>query len=268
MVTIRTLIIFFVSRYVSWTAVSRYSRYVYRCTPNDHQIHFTHNIHDIQRIYIRYALNWNFIYCFSLNFFSNDPIRPKLWTFLTEWHNKANLRDLIAATGLVILLKVDSTHRIFKFDGSKNNRAPLLYYIKFCASFQNHLWIQTGFTVRKCSIRVKIGDFFVLCVLEMWWMISNMANLRDFIAATSLVILLKIGFKSSIFRSMWPSNLMDDLKKTIGHLFWTSSSFVQHFKPIGEFKLQLQSRNAQFGSKLAIFCPVWPWNLMDDLDKQ
>ena len=37
--------------------------------------------------------------------------------------------------------------------------------------------------------------------------------LRDLIAATCLVILLKIGFKSSIFRSMWPSNLMDDLEK-------------------------------------------------------
>ena len=45
---------------------------------------------------------------------------------------------------------------------------------------------------------------------------SNKANLRDLIAATSLVILLKIGLKSSIFQSMWPSNLMDDLKKQQG----------------------------------------------------
>ena len=28
-------------------------------------------------------------------------------------NNKANLRDLIAATGLVILLKLDSNHRFF-----------------------------------------------------------------------------------------------------------------------------------------------------------
>ena len=41
----------------------------------------------------------------------------------------------------------------------KNNRASLLYYIKLCASFQSHWWIQTGVTVRKCSIRVKIGNF-------------------------------------------------------------------------------------------------------------
>ena len=56
--------------------------------------------------------------------------------------------------------------------------------------------------------------------------------------------------------------------KIIGHLLYTTSSFVYNFKSIGEFKLKLQSGNAQFGSKLAIFFPVWPWNLMDDLGKQ
>ena len=37
---------------------------------------------------------------------------------------------------------------------------------------------------------------------------------------------------------------MDDLKKTIGHLFYATSSFVQYFVAIGEFKLELQSGNA------------------------
>ena len=41
----------------------------------------------------------------------------------------------------------------------KNNRAPLLYHVKLCASFQIHWWIQTGVTVRKPPIRVTIGDF-------------------------------------------------------------------------------------------------------------
>ena len=57
-------------------------------------------------------------------------------------------------------------------------------------------------------------------------------------------------------------------RKTIGHLFYTTSSFVHHFKHIGEFKPELQSANDQFGSKFVIFCPVWPWNLMDDPEKQ
>ena len=52
--------------------------------------------------------------------------------------------------------------------------------------------------------------------------------------------------------------------KKIGHLFYAMSSFVHYFKAIGEFKLELQSGNAQFGSKSAFSCPVWtfhrwPW---------
>ena len=41
----------------------------------------------------------------------------------------------------------------------------------------------------------------------------------------------------------------------MGHLIYTTSSFVHHFKSTGEFKLELQSGNAQFGSKLAVFVP-------------
>ena len=37
-----------------------------------------------------------------------------------------------------------------------------------------------------------------------------------------------------------------------------------HQKATSEFKLELQSRNAQSRSKFAMFGPVWPWNLTDD----
>ena len=84
--------------------------------------------------------------------------------------NKANLRDLIAATGLAILLKLDSNRLFFSRETPnlgqnrqyfepcdleiwwmtfKNNRAPLLCYFKLCAAFCSHWWIQTGVTVRK-----------------------------------------------------------------------------------------------------------------------
>ena len=83
--------------------------------------------------------------------------------------NKANLRDLIAATSIVILLKIGFKlsiigpfHLEIWWMTLKINRAPLLY-IKLCASFQSHQWIQTGVTVRKHYIRVKISDF-----LPMW----------------------------------------------------------------------------------------------------
>ena len=95
-------------------------------------------------------------------------------------YNKANLRDLIAATGLVILLKLDWNCQFFSLCDleiswmtSKNYRAPLLHYIKLCVSSQSPPWIQTGVTVPKCTIRVKIGDFFVLCDIEIWQMTSK-----------------------------------------------------------------------------------------------
>ena len=52
------------------------------------------------------------------------------------------------------------------------------------------------------------------------------------------------------------------------HLFYATSSFVQHFVAIGEFELELQSEKAQSGSNLTIFLTVWPNNLTDDLEKQ
>ena len=96
--------------------------------------------------------------------------------------------------------------------------------------------------------------------------VINKANLRDLIAATGQVIsnwIQIVNFSARVTAKFdgWP-------RKTIGHFFYTTSSFVHHFKSIGEFKLDLQSRNAQFGSKLVICYPVWPLNLMEDLGKQ
>ena len=107
----------------------------------------------------------------------------------------------------------------------KNNRALLLYYVKLCAPFQIHRLNQTGVTVWKHSIRVKIGNFLTCMTLQF---------------------------------DGWPWN-------TIGNFFYTESSVVHHFKAIGEFKIELQSGNAQFGLKPAIFWLGWPWNLTDDL---
>ena len=211
-----------------------------------------------------------------------------VWLKTWAWLNKANLRDLIAATGLVIsnwiqiinffqpvwpwnfmddFKKQSGTSSILRqalciisnpsvnskwsyspetlnsgriwryfvpcdleiwWKTLENNRASLLCYIKLCASFQSHGWIQPGVTVRKRTIRVKIGNFLSRVTLKF---------------------------------DGWPW-------KTIGHLSYAASSFVHHFIAIGEFKLELQSGNAQFGSKSAIFCPMWPLNLMDDLKKQ
>ena len=50
--------------------------------------------------------------------------------------------------------------------------------------------------------------------------------------------------------------------------FYATSSFVHHFVPIGEFKLELQSGNAKSGSNSTIFRAMRPSNLTDDLQKQ
>ena len=96
--------------------------------------------------------------------------------------------------------------------------------------------------------------------------IFNKANLRDLIAAIGLVILSNwiqiVNFSARVTLKFdgWP-------RKSIGHLFYTTSSFVHHFKSMGEFKLELQSGNAQFGSKLAIFFPcdleIW-WMTLEN----
>ena len=107
----------------------------------------------------------------------------------------------------------------------KNNRTPLLCYFNLCASFRTHWWIQTGVTVRKRAIWVKIGDFFS-----------------------------RVTFKLD----RWP-------RKTIGHLVYATSSVVYHFVAIVELKLEIQSGNAQSGSNSTIFRAMWPWNLRMNL---
>ena len=113
---------------------------------------------------------------------------PNFRPFLPCVIQQGNLRDLIAATGLVNLLKLDSNRRFFspcdlEICGSKSiiffSRVtlqfdvwpwkttghlfpgPLLCYFKLCASFRSHWWIQTGVTVRTRPIWFKIDDFFL-----------------------------------------------------------------------------------------------------------
>ena len=203
--------------------------------------------------------------------------------------NKANLRDLIAATGLVILLKFDPIHRFFSLCDLeiwcmtlKNNTAPLLYYIKLCVSFQIHRWIQIKVTVRKRSSRVKISNFLSCVTLKFdgwtWKTIGHLyyttsSFVHHFIPIGDFKFQLQsgyaqIGSKSTIFLAVWPRNFTDDPPKQYGTSSMLLPSFVQHFVPIGEFKLELQSGNAQFGSNLTIFRAVRPWNLTNDLAKQ
>ena len=92
--------------------------------------------------------------------------------------------------------------------GDVFNRASLLCYFKLCAPFQRHRWIQTGITVQKHPIWVKIDDFFLSRVT------------------------LKFDGRPL---------------KAIGPLSYATSSSLHHFIVIGDFKLELQSGNCQVG---------------------
>ena len=156
------------------------------------------------------------------------------WIILTHWgqtnHNKANLRDVIAATGLVISSWIQIIDFFpWKFDGwpRKTIGTSSILCQALCIISIPSGEFKTGVTVRKLSIQIEIGNIL------------------------SCVTLKFDGWH-------W---------KTKGHLFYTTLSFVHHFKAMGEFKLELRFGNAQFGSKSASFCLVWPWNLTDDHEK-
>ena len=97
--------------------------------------------------------------------------------------------------------------------------------------------------------------------IRCWCIIKNKANLRDLIAVTGLLIsnwiqIINFSARVTVKFDGWP-------RKTIEHLFYATSSFAHHFVAIGELKLELQSRNAQVGSKSTIFLAVWPRNFTD-----
>ena len=156
----------------------------------------------------------------------------------THWlHLKqGKLRDLIAATSLIILPKLDSNHRFFGSYAHINSLGP-----------SDTIWRQrygsTLAQVMACCLTAP-SHYLNQC----WLIISNSDKISDF-------FLYPVTLKFD----GWPW-------KTIGHLFYTTLSFVHHFKATSEFKPELQSGNAQFGSKSVIFLsPVtlkfdgWHW---------
>ena len=142
---------------------------------------------------------------------------------------------MIAATSLVISLKLDSNRRFFSscdldiwWITSINYRAPL-YTLHQALCIISNPSVNSNWSY--CPETLNSGQ-----------------NQRFFACVT-------LKFDG------WPW-------KTIGHFFYVTLSFVHHFKAISEFKLELLSGNAQLGSKLAIYCHMWPSNLTDDLIKQ
>ena len=72
--------------------------------------------------------------------------------------------------------------------------------------------------------------------------------------------LTQIGLKSSIFQpcdlEIWLMTSKNDRTPLLHYIKLCASS-----------QTPLLSRKAQFGSKSVIFCPVWPWNSMEELEQ-
>ena len=156
---------------------------------------------------------------------------------------------------------------------SKNNRVHFLYYIKLCALFQIHRWIQTGVILRRRQITVKIG---VVCPVWPWKLTddlemderddlghlfnSNSSFVHHSIAINESKLELltgntQFGSKSMIFLFRVALKFQKLSWKTIGHIVCATSNFAYNFIAIGQIKLELQSGNAKFGWKSMIFVP-------------
>ena len=146
--------------------------------------------------------------------------------------------------------------------------------------FQSHQWIQTGFTIQKCSIQVKMGNFLphVTLIFDRWpW-----KTIRHLFYATAFCIISKPSANSSWSYSPETPNSSENQRflSRVTLKFDRCSCKNNRAPHLTYFKLcalfhshrSIQTvvtvRKRQIRVKSAIFCPVWPWNLTDDLEKQ
>ena len=153
------------------------------------------------------------------------------------------------------------------------------FYMK--SSFVHHFKAIGEFKQSKNTIQVEIGNFLSCLTLKFdrwpWKTIRHLlyttsSFVHHFKAISEFKLALQsrntIWVKISEFLSHVTLKFDRWTWKPIGHLFYTTSSFLHHLIAINEFKLELQSGNAQLASKSIIFCTVWPWNLTNDFEKQ
>ena len=170
---------------------------------------------------------------------------------LFSYNNKANMRDLLAATSLVILLKLDSNHRSswpwnlmdeFKKQYGNSILHQALYII-------SNPWVNSNWSYGPEMLNLgRNWWYFVLCDLEIWWRTNSGQNWRFFVPRD-----LQIWWMTLINNGAPFQNYIKLCASFQSHEWIQTGVTVR--------------KNAQFGSKSAIFCPVWPWNLTDDLEK-
>ena len=181
--------------------------------------------------------------------FCLQPQRTCTWNLKLKFQSKLNLRsgNHAAYTVQKPINQYGHQAAILKMTLLKINRLLPIYTSIGPLKFRVHIQSQT--TVGVWKTKQGKSEGFESC---------------DWPIVRKRPIWVKIGdvlYRVTLKFDGWPW-------KTIGHLSFAVSSFVQHFIAIGEFKLELQSGNAHFGSNSTIFRAVWPWNLTDDLEIQ
>ena len=150
----------------------------------------------------------------------------------------------------------------------ENSRAPLLYYVKFCASFEYLVWIQNVVTVRKRPILGNIGDFFVPCVLEIWWMTlkNNMAPLLYHVNLCASLQSRQFGLKSAIFLSyvtleIWRMTLKNNIVPLLWCFKLCASLHSHHcIQAVDTFrKRPIWVKMDDFLSRVTFEFVGWPW---------
>ena len=155
-----------------------------------------------------------------------NALKTSLNLFKLHYNNKANLRDLIAATGLVTWFGLCDLE--IRPMALKNNRDLLSCPFQLCVSFHSHQYICLGLTVWICSTQVKTGILLSPMTTKLdRWHLKTIAHLSyasfSFMHHYVMVISeFKFELQSRnaqirsilvIFCILWPWNFTDDLQK-------------------------------------------------------
>ena len=193
--------------------------------------------------------------------------------------NKANLRHLIAAAGLIGQGKnvkmFDFLFCVtFKFERGPSKTIGHLFYAT--SSLVNHILAISQFKLELKSGNTKYGwksTFFVPCKLEIWWMTSENNATSCFAPHLTAIGATKLELQSAntqsksklvVFCSHTTLKIDRRPWKIMGHPFYATVRFAHYFVDICKFKRELQCGNAQIGAKFV--WALWPWLLTSNPD--
>ena len=145
---------------------------------------------------------------------------------LNSEKNKANLRDLIVVTGLVILLKSNPNplNRLFSayvtltFDRWPCKTIENILCSQACVSFHSHLWIQMRIIVQKYSNRSQIGYFSARVTLK--FDVPSKTNRAPFHCPFKLCALFRSHMCIQTQVTVWRCSIRVKIVDYSAHVAW------------------------------------------------